>query len=207
MAAVYIGAQAVTGGLAAAGVAAAMGVALFGSVALHELGHAWAASRFGISTRSITLYPFGGIAALEREPQPGRQEAVIALAGPAVNLALAAVALPLALAGVAVAWQFLALNLVMGAFNLLPAFPMDGGRVLRSLLARRRGAANGTAVSLKVSRAFAWAFMALGVFTSPSLLLVGVFLHWMIRGEWRRLAARAQQPTQIPPGSWSHPAV
>ena len=124
-------------------------VLLFGCVLLHEFGHALTARRFGIATRYITLLPIGGLALLESMPRDPRQEIVVALAGPAVNLVIAAGAwLAMRLAGesgVLFSLPFgqgllptlLAANLMLAVFNLLPAFPMDGGRVLRAALSLR----------------------------------------------------------------------
>lgn len=191
LAAALIGAQALTGGLSTALGSALLGVGLFGSVLLHELGHALAARRFGIGTRSITLYPFGGIAALTAEPDDPRAELWIALAGPAVNFGLAALALPLALLSVPMAATFAGMNVALGLFNLLPAFPMDGGRVLRAGLARRQGYLSATARALSISRWFAWGFIGLGAVTaSLNLLLVGGFLLIALRTERHRLARR-----------------
>lgn len=176
----------VSGGFGAAAFALFLGLAVFGSVALHELGHALMAMRFGIRTRSITLYPFGGIAALEREPR-GSAEFWIALAGPLVNFALAGVGWSLA-AIVPGAGLFALLNLGMGLFNLLPAFPMDGGRVVRAWWSRDRGHLAATEKALGVSRWFAWGFVGLGVVTGTwNLGLVGLFLLWVIASERRRL--------------------
>ncbi|MBZ0233741.1 MAG: site-2 protease family protein, partial [Deltaproteobacteria bacterium] len=166
-------------------------VAVFAFVVLHELGHARAALRFGCRTRSITLLPIGGIARLERMPERPRHELVIALAGPAVNVALAAL-----LAGVLVAGglplapdaltaehgQLLArlfwVNVTLAVFNLLPAFPMDGGRVLRALIALRAAPARATEIAAWVGKLFAVGFILLGIWFNPFLLLIGAFV-WL----------------------------
>ena len=182
----FIGWELVTAGLSAALGALAFGVALFGSVALHEVGHALMAARFGIRTRSITLYPFGGIAALEREPR-GRAELWIALAGPLVNVGLAVVGLAL-MPWIPGAGVFVALNLGMAVFNLLPAFPMDGGRVARAWWTRQLGHVRATERALKVSRWFAWGFVALALVSGAwNLALIGLFLLFMVRAEGARL--------------------
>ena len=218
--------QLVTAGSAAALQATLLGLAVFGSVLLHELGHAFAGMRYGIRTRSITLYPFGGIAALEREPRTADEELVVAIAGPAVNGALFLAALPLALLGVPGAKALAVINLGMGVFNLIPAFPMDGGRVLRAWMAKRRGKTAATQRALKISRVFAWAFLAAGIFLSPSLALVGGFLLWATSAERRRMgrfmsgpqaagwrprphtpAQTAARPAAVRSPRWDHPAL
>jgi len=211
LAAAFIGWELLTGGLGSATALALTGGALFGSVLLHELGHALMARRYDINTRTITLYPFGGVAALEAEPTDPDAELAIALAGPAVNGLLFGLALPFALMGSTIAGFVAGMNLIMGLFNLAPAFPMDGGRVLRALLSKRSGAESATATALKVSRYFAWGFLGLGLVYSPSLALVGVFLLWAGGMERRRFQARSQrrlavEQIRLRPGLWEHPA-
>ena len=211
IAAAFVGWELLTGGLGGAASLALMGTGLFGSVLLHELGHALMARRYDINTRSITLYPFGGIAALEAEPEDPDAELAIALAGPAVNGLLFGLALPLALLGSTGAMIFAAMNLIMGVFNLAPAFPMDGGRVLRAWLSKRRGADSATETALTVSKYFAWGFLGLGLVYSPSLALVGAFLLWaggMERRRFQALRARRQivEQIRVRAGLWEHPA-
>jgi Zn-dependent protease/CBS domain-containing protein len=169
---------------------------LFVIVVLHELGHSYAALRYQIPVRQIVLLPIGGVAQLERMPENPRQELVIALAGPAVNFALAALLYPLGRAfgyepanlgvlramaqggGEALfAYVFLS-NLFLGIFNLLPAFPMDGGRVLRAGLATQMEYARATRIAVTVGQAMAWliglwGFLGGGLFT----ILLAVFIY------------------------------
>ncbi len=170
-------------GLAAA--AAELGVltAVFACVVLHELGHALAARRWGISTGSITLYPFGGVARLDRNPPSGRAEAAIAAAGPAVNLALAGVLVPLApiagLAAPAAETAILALfwiNLGMAVFNLMPGFPLDGGRALRGLLSECIGEVRATVWAASIGQILAVVLVGVGLIHEPWLALAGAIL-------------------------------
>ncbi|MCS7235870.1 MAG: site-2 protease family protein [Armatimonadota bacterium] len=162
---------------------------LFASVLVHELGHALAARRFRIPTRSITLFLFGGVAQLAREPERPVQELWVALAGPATSLALAALFRILTPSGEAVPatalMGYLAfVNLLLAAFNLLPAFPLDGGRVLRAVLWWFLGLERATRVATTMGHLTAAAFIALGVlavFTGRPvdglwLILIGWFL-------------------------------
>lgn len=147
---------------AAGGIAGVFFVlALFACVVLHEFGHALTAARFGIKTKDITLYPIGGIASLEGMPEKPSEELLVGLAGPLVNLGialviwvylsatgqlpgLAAVAGSDDMASVPFLWNLLFANVVLAVFNLIPAFPMDGGRVLRSLLSFMMDKSNAT---------------------------------------------------------------
>jgi Zn-dependent protease/CBS domain-containing protein len=162
-------------------------VLVFVCVVLHELGHAFAARRYGVRTRDITLLPIGGVARLQSMPTSPRAEIVIALAGPAVNLAIALalaaalsaadVPLPLLPHGEASLLQSLfAVNLVLALFNLVPAFPMDGGRVLRAALALRLGPLRATTTAARIGQAIAAVFALVGVFVNPLLVLIAIFV-------------------------------
>jgi len=178
----------------------AVAVALFGSVLLHELAHSLYALRKGGRVRAITLLPIGGVAELaEAPPKPG-QEALMALAGPATSLLIGVVAYA-ALRSTAGFRNFElsfslyylgTLNLSLGFFNLLPAFPMDGGRILRGLLARRKGQVRATQIAATVGKAFAAGFVVLGFLSSNFvLMLVGFFVYVGAEGEERMVLVRA----------------
>ena len=174
-------------------------VAVFGTVVLHELGHALAARRYGIRTRDITLLPIGGVARLEHMPREPRQELVVALAGPAVNVVIAGIlyavlsltgGIPTFLDDASLSAGFLergfavrllAVNIWLVLFNLIPAFPMDGGRVLRALLAMRSGEyARATETAARVGRFFALLFGVVGMFVlgNPFLVIIALFV-WL----------------------------
>ncbi|HMN95984.1 MAG TPA: site-2 protease family protein [Phycisphaerales bacterium] len=206
-------------------------VAIFGCVLLHELGHALAARRFGIGTRDITLLPIGGVARLERMPTEPVQELVVALAGPAVNVAIAAILIPLAIAidgaglleslgqgaqaasssaelaqaGAAAAEEdparataagadvaalhhahFLAAlglaNVFLVVFNLIPALPMDGGRVLRALLSMGMDRGRATAIAAMIGQGFAVLFAIVGVMSGNFLLVLIAFFVFLAAG-------------------------
>jgi Zn-dependent protease len=164
--------------------------AFFGIVVLHELGHCLAARRFGIGTHDITLLPIGGLARLERTPEKPGQELVIALAGPAVNVAIGVILYALLRAPQPGPWvadirlvggdllvNLFRANALMAVFNLIPAFPMDGGRVLRALLALRMGFARATAAAATVGQALAWGAGSIAIFSHNWwLLIIAVFV-------------------------------
>lgn len=178
---------------------------LFLCVLLHEYGHALTARRFGIGTRHITLLPIGGVALLERIPDRPLQEVAIALAGPAVNIAIAAMLWLITpstggmLAGIL--QTLLGANLVLAAFNLLPAFPMDGGRVLRALLALRFGRVRATRLAALVGRAMAVGFAVLGLRGNPVLILIAGFVWYAAGAESRAVAAQASNRTAAREGN------
>jgi Zn-dependent protease len=165
-------------------------LALFACVVMHEFGHALTARRFGIPTRDITLLPIGGISRMQRIPDDPRQELWIALAGPAVSIAIAAALFALLLAtgvrvpfkrfatwsGASFVEQLMFANIVLAIFNLLPAFPMDGGRILRAALARYMDYSRATQVAATVGQGMAFIFGALGLFTNPFLLFIALFV-------------------------------
>ena len=192
------------GGPAAAVASVLFILAVFAIVVLHELGHALTARRFGIPTRDITLLPIGGVARLERMPRDPRQELLIAIAGPAVNVALAillyavlALSGPVhsitdltatddAVLGRPLLVQLLSVNVWIALFNLIPAFPMDGGRVLRALLAMRSGSyTQATATAARVGKFFALVFAFWGLFAggSPLLVFIALFVWLGAAGE------------------------
>jgi Zn-dependent protease/predicted transcriptional regulator len=164
-------------------------VTLFGIVVLHELGHALAARRFGIRTRGITLLPIGGIAQLERIPEDPWQELVVALAGPAVNVVIASMIYLGLLLGPGVSpiietfkvgggffQQLFWVNLSLVVFNLIPAFPMDGGRVFRALLAMRFDYLQATQTAAVIGQGVAILFGLLGLFYNPFLIFIAIFV-------------------------------
>ena len=164
---------------------------LFLCVLLHEFGHVIAARRYGVKTPDITLLPIGGVAQMERIPEKPQEELVVALAGPAVNVVIAAVlflllggfppldaATELHSPGQGILERLAWVNLTLVVFNLLPAFPMDGGRVLRAFLAFRMGHVQATQVAAAVGQAVAFGLGILGLFGgNPLLVFIALFVY------------------------------
>jgi Zn-dependent protease/CBS domain-containing protein len=179
--------------------------AIFGTVVLHELGHALTARRFGIRTRDITLLPIGGLARLERMPERPGQELLVALAGPAVNVAIAVglfailsatgqtivPAAPSPIGAEPFLTRLFWVNVSLAIFNLIPAFPMDGGRALRALLAFGGDYVRATQVAAKLGQGIALLFGLLGLLFNPMLAFIALFVWIGAAGEAAGVEAKA----------------
>jgi Zn-dependent protease len=164
---------------------------LFGSVVLHELGHALVARRLGVHVSGIELSFFGGAAKMVQMPRSADHEIAIAAAGPAVSLLLAGAGFGLGFATHVELFSWIGkINAILAAFNLIPALPMDGGRILRALLTRRMDFVRATDVAVDVARVAAIAFAIIGLATSWFMLVVLAPLLWMM-GTRERMLARA----------------
>jgi Zn-dependent protease/predicted transcriptional regulator len=165
-------------------------LALFACVVMHEFGHALAAQRYGIQTKDIVLYPIGGVARLEKLPEDPKQELWVAFAGPLVNIALFIIlSTILSFTGFniesleelkirpnTILLYIASANLILALFNLLPAFPMDGGRVLRAFLSIKLPRAKATQIAGGIGQFLAIFFVFFGLFNNPILVLIGIFI-------------------------------
>lgn len=190
-------------------------VAFFACVVLHELGHSFTAMHFGIGVRRILLLPIGGVAEFESIPRQPRRELLITIAGPAVNFVLAALLWPLVTPVPEVIFQYsfegllyqlFTANLVMGCFNLVPAFPMDGGRIFRAILARRLPFLRATKIAASLGKiicslgiVFALAVPWLGLNPEPLWLLAVLFGFIFFAGE---LEYRMAQRRELEDAHW-----
>ena len=166
-------------------------VLLFVFVLMHEFGHALMGRKFGVKTSGITLLPIGGVAAMERMPEKPMQEFLVAIAGPAVNMVLALIFGIIVLIngqytftihnffvlGPDLLPNLLSINIALFTFNLIPAFPMDGGRMLRALLALKFDRAKATAIAARIGQFLAIGFVFLGLFYNIWLIFIGLFIY------------------------------
>ncbi len=194
----------VTGGPETAWQALAFLVLLFACVVAHEFGHIFTARAFGVSTPDVVLLPIGGVARLERIPEEPWEEFLVAIAGPLVNVAIAGALILIAGARVNMAALYAvespyasmidrlaAVNLFLAVFNMIPAFPMDGGRVLRALLAARMGYVRATEVAAFVGQGVAFALGFIGLFSNPMLIFIAIFVYLAASSEAHLVAIRA----------------
>lgn len=200
-----------TGSFAAAWGSVLFILAVFGCVLLHEFGHALAAAHIGIPTRDIVLYPIGGVARLERMPREPGRELWVAIAGPAVNVLITLVIVAwLRLSGTLVPLAFVdaiqgpflerlaMVNIGLVLFNMVPAFPMDGGRVMRALLALRLDHAKATTIAARTGQAIAVAFGLVGVFTGRTMLVLIAMFVWSAARQENRHAQMQKALDDIP---------
>jgi Zn-dependent protease len=180
----------------ALGLAAATG--LFLGVLIHEFGHSLVARRYGYEIDSITLWLFGGVARLVTMPEDWRHELVIAVAGPVVSVGLGVgsylvlLVVPQSLPAVRFVVAYLAVtNVMLAVFNMLPGFPMDGGRVLRALLARNRPYARATKQAAEVGKVFAFLLGIVGLFANLFLVALAFFIYMGAASEAQQTAMRA----------------
>ena len=179
-------------------------VLLFLCVLLHEFGHIFTARAFGVPTPYVTLLPIGGVAQLERIPEEPGQEFLIAIAGPLVNVVITAALVLFAGAhlqpGAAAAVdnmqiplvdRLAAVNLFLALFNMIPAFPMDGGRVLRALLASRLGYVRATGIAASIGQFVAFALGFIGLLYNPILIFIAIFVYLAASSEAHMVALRA----------------
>lgn len=164
-------------------------IIFFVSVLLHELAHSYVAMRNGYTISGITLFIFGGVSQVEKVPPKAPGEALMAFVGPATSFAVGLIMLPIAFLfdwlGSGLVFEILFItfgltgfyNILLGGFNLLPAFPMDGGRILRSMLAKRMGFIRATETAVSVGKAMAVAMAIIGIFVNIWLILIALFIY------------------------------
>jgi stage IV sporulation protein FB len=194
----------VAGGPESAWEALAFMLLLFACVVAHEFGHIFTARAFGVTTPDVVLLPIGGVARLERIPEEPWQEFLIAIAGPLVNVVIAIVLVLLAGAHVNVVNLYAvenpaasmidrlaAVNLFLAVFNMIPAFPLDGGRVLRAVLAARMGYVRATEIAAFVGQGVAFALGFIGLFYNPLLIFIAIFVYLAASSEAHLVAIRA----------------
>ncbi len=177
-------------------------LALFACVVLHELGHSLTAIRFGGEVHSITLLPIGGMANITKMPEKPKEEFLVSAAGPAVNIVIAILlwvylsvfrtidveAMEFeAITGQNFAFMLMAANLFIVAFNLIPAFPMDGGRLFRAALSIRMNRVQATRVAKDIGQVFAILFILAGLFINPFLVIIGAFILLGAKGEYEMI--------------------
>ena len=185
-------------------------LAMFGCVVLHELGHALAARRFGVLTRDITLLPIGGVARLEKMPEKPWEELLVAIAGPLVNVVIALILYGLGtrvafdskdsqmLVSGSLASRLLMVNIFLVLFNLIPAFPMDGGRVLRASLALGMDYGKATRIAAGVGQFLAIVFAFIGLQYNPFLILIALFVWIGAQAEATQVSERLElQDTSV----------
>ncbi|MDO8876436.1 MAG: site-2 protease family protein [Pseudolabrys sp.] len=178
-------------------------VLLFLCVLLHEFGHIFTARAFGVTTPYVTLLPIGGVAQLERIPEQPGQEFLIAIAGPLVNVAIAFLLVLFAGAQlnagasavdntqIAMVDRLAAVNLFIALFNMIPAFPMDGGRVLRAALASKLGYVRATEIAASIGQFVAFALGFIGLLFNPILIFIAIFVYLAASSEAHMVALRA----------------
>jgi len=179
-------------------------VLLFLCVLLHEFGHIFTARAFGVPTPYVTLLPIGGVAQLERIPEEPGQEFLIAIAGPLVNVFITIVLVVIAGANLQTSAavgldnmhillidRLAAVNLFLALFNMIPAFPMDGGRVLRAVLASRFGYVRATEIAAAIGQFVAFALGFIGLMINPILIFIAIFVYLAASSEAHMVALRA----------------
>src|SRR5438477_6505115 len=180
---------------------------LFACVLAHEFGHIFTARAFGVATPDVTLLPIGGMARLERIPEEPWQEFLVAIAGPLVNVVIAFALVGLASAHldvgnlsavesarVSLVDRLASVNIFLALFNMIPAFPMDGGRVLRALLATRLGYLRATEIAAVIGQGFAFALGFICLLWNLMLIFIAIFVYLAATSEAHSVAMRAMAP-------------